>query len=773
MTILHHGKSSPRIEDDRLIRGLGRYTGDLKFEGMLHAAMVRSPHAHARVTRVDCSAARRYPGVAAVLTAADAAADGLQDLISIAEVQRPSGAAAPVTPKPVLAGDRIRFLGEPVAIVIAETQELATDAAEAVTVEYEEMAAVASARDAVAAGAPAVWDEAPDNIGFYWNKGDKAACEAAFERSHHVVRLSKVMSRVSASPLEPRVSIGVVENGRPTVYTSNQAPFTARAPLARVFSLAAQDVRIVSCDVGGSFGLKYGAQREDALVLWAARRLGRPVRWMSSRSEAFLSDEQARDAQIQTTLGLDQDGKFTALHVLYHINVGAYLTFRSLSHLWNFGGIAGVYRTPLIAGEAFGVLTHTHPTVPYRGAGRPDATYAIERTIDVAALELGIDPFELRWRNLIPSSEMPYRTPFLFTYDCGDFARSMKMAAEQSDYDGFGVRREQSRRQGRLRGIGIANPIEIAAGPLHRISTDYARIEFDPDGTVILKTGAMSTGTGLETSISEIVAQKLGVPIETVRYIQGDTDRIVNGKGSGSSSGLSIGGGAAAYSADLLIDQARQIAANRFEVDIESVTFNDGILLARNTNRSMTLSEAARIKAGTSDEPLSGEYAFTPRIPTFPNGCHICEVEIDPETGAVEVFRYVAVEDVGTVLNPMIVEGQIHGGVVQGIGQALREFIAYQPGSAQLITGSFMDYALPRAMDVPGIDCGSNEVPTAANPLGVKGAAEAGVVGAIPAVMNAVCNALSAAGIAHIDMPATPARIWEAIQSARDPARSG
>ena len=766
---LTFGRPLPRREDDRFIRGEGTYTDDLHFPGMLHAVMVRSPHAHAQIRSIDVRAAKERPGVAAILTAAEVAADGLRDLISPADVRRPGDGEPPKTPKSLLVEKTVRFAGEPIAMVVANTLALAQDAAEAVVVDYEERPAVATAADAMAPGAPAVWDQAPDNIAFYWSKGENAECEEAFGRSHHVVQVSSAVSRVVAAPLEPRISIGVVDGqGRSTIYTSNQAPYTARAPIAHVFGLEPKDIRIVAKDVGGSFGLKYGAQREDALVLWAARRLGCPVRWICGRTEAFIADEHARDARIETTLGLDAEGNFTALRVVYHINIGAYLAFRSLSHLWNFGGIAGVYRTPLIAGEAYGILTHTQPTTPYRGAGRPDATYAIERAIDIAARDLGIDPYELRLRNLIPSSAMPYKTPFLFTYDCGDFALNMQLAARLADYQGFPQRRETARGRGRLRGLGIANPIEIAAGPLHRISTDYARVQVNSDGGAVLYVGAMSTGTGLETTLSEIVSRRLGMPIEAVRYVQGDTDQLLNGKGSGSSSGLAIGGGAVAYSIDKLITRGLEIAARHFDAAAADVEFADGVFRIPNTNHAITLKDVARF-AETDDPstPLLGEYAFTPNHPTYPNGCHICEVEIDPETGAVDVVNYVAVEDVGRVLNAMLVEGQIHGGVVQGIGQALKELIAHDPTSAQLVTGSFMDYGMPRASDYPHIICGSNEVPTASNPLGAKGAAEAGTVGAIAATMNAVCDALAPCGVRHFDMPANPARVWHAIQASQ------
>jgi carbon-monoxide dehydrogenase large subunit len=709
--------------------------------------------------------------VVAVLTGNDAAADGFDSFTFPIRVKGRDGQDAARTPRPFLVTDTVRFAGEPVAIVIAETLDVARDAAENVMVDYEELPSVATVPDALAPSAPAVWEDTPDNVAFYWTDGDATALDAALASSHHVTRLDSLVSRVAAMPIEPRAAVGSVDSdGVHTLYMSHQSPYAMLGPLAKCLNLAPSQLRIVVKDVGGSFGMKSGLLREEALVLWAARRVGRPVRWVSSRSEAFLSDEHGRDVMVNATLGLDEQGNFTALKVQYRINIGAYLTSRSTSHIMNFGGIAGVYRTPVIVGEAYGILTNTQPTAPYRGAGRPDATYAIERVIDVAARELGIDPFDLRRRNLIPAEAMPFQTGFLFKYDCGDFAQNMAKAAEAADYSGFPARREEARRRGKLRGIGIANPIEVAAGPFRAISTDYARIEAEADGSVTIYSGTMSTGQGIETTFTSIVAQRLGIPVENVRYKQGDTSTLGNGKGSGGSAALAIGGPVMTKGVDLLVESGRAIAAGHFAVPVTNVEFSEGVFRQVGTNQSLSLGELARIaRSDTTDgaSTLYAETSFTPPEPTFPNGCHICEVEVDPDTGLVETLTYVSVEDVGRVLNPLLVEGQIHGGVAQGIGQAIKETIVHEPSSAQLVTGSFMDYGMPLASDVPPIRCESVEVPTAMNPLGVKGVGEAGAVGALAATMNAVCDALAPLGVRHLDMPASPTRVWEAIQRAR------
>jgi carbon-monoxide dehydrogenase large subunit len=765
MNTPHQETSGARREDDRLLTGRGQYADDIRQAGALRVAFVRSPYPSAMVRTIDASAALALPGVAAVLTGADMAAEGFVDCPAPFKLPQGDGSFAVETPRPFLVRDRVRFVGEPVAMVIADSVQVAMDAAELVSVDYDELPVVLEPLAARADDAPQLWDDRPGNIAFHWRAGDMAKVDAALAASHHVTRLTSQISRVSAMPMEPRSALAYQgEDGRPVLRVSHQSPHQMRGELAKLFGLAPDALRVLVGDVGGSFGMKFGAQREEVLVFWAALRLARPVHWTAQRSESFLCDEQARDLRVTSELGLDADGRFTALRVRYDINVGAYMCFRSTPPVGNFGGISGVYTTPAVAGEVVGIFTHTQATAAYRGAGRPDATYAIERVIDVAAAELGIDAADLRRRNLIPARAMPYRTSFLLEYDCGDFERNLDTALELARYDGFAQRREEARQRGMLRGIGIAMPIEMAAAA----GTDWATLRAHPDGSVTLTPGSMSVGQGHETSFSRMVAQRLGLPLDKVRYAQGDTDLLANGRGNGGSSALVQGGSAIAQGVDDLIDKARQAAAEQLEAAPQDIEFANGILRVAGTDHQISLGElAAAVEANPREGrvALAGTGQFTAARPTFPNGCHVCEVEIDPATGLVTPVGYVAVEDVGVVMNPALVEGQIVGGVVQGMGQALLEAIRHDE-TGQVVTGSFMDYAMPRADDIPDIICVNQGVPTALNPLGVKGVGESGTVGAMAATMNAVCHALQPAGIRHLDMPATPLRVWEVLQRA-------
>ena len=765
MNDTRHNTTTTRREDDRLTTGRGKYTDDLLHEHALHIVFVRSLYPSADIRSIDAAAALANPGVVAVLTGADMASEGFDDCPAPFQLAQGDGTSAVETPRPLLVRERVRFAGEPVAMVIAETQDAARDAADLLLVDYDERPAVADVSAAVLPDAPQVWDERPGNIAYHWREGDDAKVEAALASSHHVARLTSHISRVSAMPLEPRTALAFIgDDGRPVIHVSHQYPHQFRAELARLFKLDAKNLRVVAGDVGGSFGMKWGVQREEVLVFWAALRLKRPVRWTASRSESFLADEHARDVFVTSELGLDSNSRFTALRVRYDINVGAYMSQRSTTPINNVGGISGVYTTPAIAAVAVGVFTNTQTTAAYRGAGRPDATYAIERIIDVAAAEMGVDAVDLRRRNLIPTTAMPYRTSFRFEYDCGNFERNLDKALELAAYSGFLERRDEARQRGRLRGIGIAMPIEMAGG----VGTDHAIVHAHPDGTVTLTTGTMSVGQGHETVLSALVAQRLAVPVSSIRYAQGDTDRIENGRGNGGSSGVIQGGSALAKAIDDLIAKGRELASEKLEAAVSDIEFSDGVFRIAGTDRSIRMSDLAREveSASASKTLLQGTGSFAPGRPTFPNGCHICEVEIDPETGELRVVRYVSVEDVGRVLNAVLVDGQIHGGVVQGIGQALLEQICYDE-SGQLTTGSFMDYTMPRADDVPAIVSAHLETLTALNPLGVKGVGEAGTVGALSATMNAVNNALLPAGIRHLDMPATPMRIWKALHDAR------
>ena len=770
------GQSVRRVEDVRLLQGLGRYSDDVNLPRQAYAVVVRSPHAHARLRGIDTTAARGAPGVLAVLTGEDLAADGIGDLPSDRTRKRPDGSPAVATPRPALLRDRVRHVGDPVVLVVAESHEQALDAAERVTVDYEPLPAVAGTVAPTRAGAPAVWDGAPDNIAFVWEAGNRDAVARGFERATHVTKLDFVVTRVAVAPIEPRAAVGEFDRraGRYALHTGIQGPHGLRTLLAdQVFRVPQSHLRVVTGEVGGSFGMRSGAYPEHVLVLWAARRLGRPVKWTSDRREGFLTDEHGRDNVSTAELALDAAGKFLALRVSIGLNVGAYLTPRSAGPgTNNVGGIAGVYTTPAIHVKTTGIFSHTTPTGPYRGAGRPEATYAIERVIDVAAAELGLDPLELRRRNLIPPSAMPFKTGLVFTYDCGDFEKSMELALELADHKGFEQRRAEAGAKGRLRGFGIANPIEVAGGPYTALNPDTAELRVNPDGSISLFAGSTSMGQGNETAFVQIVSERLGVPPSRIQVFWGDTDSLDAGRGNGGSGALSVGGSAVVRATEKIIDRARRIAAHLLEAAPEDIVPRDGAFNVAGTDRGVTLAQIAKtayvprqLPAGM--EPgFSATASFAPPAVTFPNGCHACEVEIDRDTGDVTIARYSVVDDVGRMVNPMLVKGQIHGGILQGLGQGLFEELTYDGTTGQLLAGSFMDYAMPRADDVPLFAVDSHEVPTQVNPLGAKGVGEAGTVGALPALLNAVNDALAQLGVRHLDMPVTAERVWRAIREA-------
>jgi carbon-monoxide dehydrogenase large subunit len=766
-------RSVRRREDVRLLTGKGNYASDPHQPGMLQAVLVRSHHAHATIGGIDARAARAMPGVVAVFTGAD-----LTDVAPIPGgigFPRPDGSPAPKTDRPLLAADRVRFVGEPVAVVLAETVGAGKDAAEAVMVDYRELPLVTDAIAAMGPGAPAVWDDVPDNIGFLWKRGDAPATDEALRSAAHVARLQFTVSRVTASTMEPRaVWAEVGGDGRIMMHAAHQSPYNLRNGMANGnFNIPPTEIRVLAADVGGSFGMKSGVQAEYALVAWAARKVRRPVRWVSDRTEGFLTDEQAREMRITVELGLDAAARFTALRLRWDVNLGAYVTGRSGWPVGNIGGTAGVYHIPTMYAESCGILTNTVPTAAYRGAGRPEATYTIERIIDIAACELGITPYELRRRNLIPPDAMPYKTALTFTYDCGEFEGNMQKAAELAELDGFAARRADAEARGRMRGIGLCNCIEVAGGPFLRPAKDQATLRLTEDGTLTLRSGSMSVGQGLETAFCQLVADRFGVPLDHVRYEAGDTDLLSGGKGNGGSGALCIGGSAVTVAVDNVIEKARRIAAELLEAAEVDVTFDAGRFTIAGTDRSVDLAAVARAAhdpahiAPGEEGGLVESGEFTPTAVTFPNGTHICEVEIDPDTGVTEVVRYSAVEELGHVLNPMLVAGQTHGGVAQGVGQAMAEQIVHDPQSGQMLTASFMDYQMPRADDLPDIRMTTREVPTKVNPLGAKGVGEAGTVGAMAAAMNAVNDALAPLGIRHFDMPATPNRVWSAIAAAR------
>ncbi|HSF94721.1 MAG TPA: xanthine dehydrogenase family protein molybdopterin-binding subunit [Thermohalobaculum sp.] len=757
---MQFGKFQGRIEDARFVTGQGCYVDDMVLEGMAHAVLVRA-QMPGRVAGIDAGAAREAPGVLGVWTAADLAAmGGPTHMPSGVTLPRTDGEPAFQTLRPLLAGDRARYTGEGLAFIVAETREAAREAAELVEVDLDEIEAVVTSRAARAPGAPAVWDEVPDNVAFVWAKGDMDAARAAMAAAPRKVTLESHVPRVAVTSMEPRGCIAEVADGRLVLHSSTQHPYAMKNGLAGIFGVEPAEVRVIARDVGGSFGMKIGAYPEDALCLIAARALGRPVKWISDRSEAFLTDNHGRDTTIEASLGFDDAGNLLALIAHFDMNVGAYASARSMAAgLGNLPGISGVYRIGPTAATAYGVMTNVSTLGPYRGAGRPEATYTIERLIDMAAAELGLDPFELRLRNLVPPEAMPYKTGLVFEYDCGEFIENMRQADKASDRGGFAARKRDSEARGRLRGIGYSNPIEVAGGPAAKPGPDQARVGVAADGTVTVHAGVMSVGQGLHTVFTDMIAARLGTTRDKVVYVQGDTDDLPGGRGSGGSSSAPVGSGSLTMAVDGVIEKGSALAAEMLEAAVADIQFADGAFRIAGTDRAVALTEVAAESEKRGD-PLAFQSFFQPPKVTFPNGCHVCEVEVDPETGMVEICRYTVVEDVGHVLSPTLLAGQMHGGLAQGAGQSLLERLVYDE-TGQPLTGSFMDYAMPRAGLLPELTLETREVPTAVNPLGAKGVGEAGTVGSLVCVVNAVCDAL---GVRHFEMPATPDRVWSALR---------
>jgi aerobic carbon-monoxide dehydrogenase large subunit len=760
------GQSVSRFEDPRLLKGGGRYVGDMVLPGTAFGCVLRSPHAHARIRSIDTGRAKAAPGVLAVLTGADWRASGWGDLPVPGGLKRRDGSAFR-PPYPALTADRVRWVGDYVAFVVAETHLQALDAAELIAVDYEPLPAVVSTAGASAAGAPRVWDGCPDNIGFVQLFGDKAATEAAFAKADRVVKHRFVINRVTAATMEPRGCLGDYHaaEDRYTIYTTLQRAHPFRAELAPVLKVPESRIRVVAGDIGGSFGMKSAVYNEVALVLLASKLLGRPVKWISTRSESFLCDAQARDNVTEAELALADDGTFLGMRATVVAAIGAYLQTAMPAFTGNIGTLAGVYRIPAMHADVTAVFTHTNPMRPYRGNGRPEAAYVIERLVDLAADELGIDPAEIRRKNYVPPEMMPFKTALTFTYDSGQFEKSMDMALELADFAGFERRRAEARKRGKLRGIGLSNTIERAAAG----GFEGAEIRFDKSGAATLLSGSVTQGQGHETIYKQIMCDRLGLDPDEVHYIQGDTDQVFVGEGTGGSRSATIGGAAVAIAAERITTKAKAIAAHLLQVDGADVNFTDGVFSSPKTNRTLTIKEVAKEAMEPTKLPkdmdvgLIATATYAAPVQNFPNGCHICELEIDEDTGEVEIVRYSVVDDVGTVLNPLLLKGQIVGGVAQGVGQILMEDIRFD-GDGQILTGSFMDYAMPRATDISAVEVKSNPVPTRTNPLGVKGAGEAGCVGAMPAVANALVDALSHLGIRHVEMPATPERLWRAIQ---------
>jgi carbon-monoxide dehydrogenase large subunit len=690
--------------------------------------------------------------------------------------KRPDGSPMFAPPHRGLTADRVRYVGDPVAMVIADTLAQAEDAAERLRVDYEPLPSVTSTADAI--GGPAVWDECADNVSNLFESGDKAATDAAFAKAHRVVRRRYVITRVHAQYMEPRGALGVWDPGeeRYTLYADVQYPHRVRNALANnILKVPEHSIRVIAGDVGGGFGTKGWQYPEHRLVLWAARKLRRPVKWACERREAIPADEHARDNVTEAELALDAEGRFLGLRAKTLANVGAYVSSdrNLLATFSNVVTLVGVYAFPAAHVEVLSVLTNTNSTAPYRGAGRPEATYVLERLIDDAGRELGLDPVALRRKNLIPASAMPYRTPLGVSYDCGDFPKNMEDALKVADVAGFPARREASRARGVLRGIGIVNAIERAAGP----APEFAEVRFSPSGTATILMGSKSQGQNHETTFKQILHERLGIDPKDVRYIDGDTDRVAFGMGTMGSRSTVIGGTALWMAADKVIAKGKKIAAKMLEAAEADIAFSDGRFAVAGTDRGLTLREVARAAFLPPQLPPGVEPGlyetgtFSPKQDTWPNGCHVCELEVDPDTGVVTLDRYVVIDDVGTVINPVTLKGQIHGGVAQGVGQALLEQVVYEPESGQLLTASFMEYAMPRADTLCDMHIESNPVPTKLNPLGAKGAGEAGTVGALPVVINAVMSALAPLGVRDLDMPASSERVWRAIQDAAAAAR--
>jgi aerobic carbon-monoxide dehydrogenase large subunit len=758
------GKPLRRIEDARLLSGQGRFTDDVSLPGQAHAAFVRSPHAHARIAKLDLSAARAAPGVVAVYTGADIVAAGLAPVPFTQMHKRPDGADMKVPPRHALTSDIARFVGDAIAMVVAETRDQARDAAELVDVEWEALAANADLPAAARADAPVHWAPAfvPEygNIAALYRMGDRAACDAAFAAAAHVVKLRVVNQRVIANPLEPRALAAQYAGDRFTLYCPTQNTHNVRGQLAKVFGVPEDRLRIVCTDVGGGFGARGYAYPEHAALLFASRALGRPVKWRADRSENFLSEVHGRDSVVETELALDAQHRFTALRLQSLANVGAYVSSFGACVPAMSGARAptGVYAIPLLDHEVRILFTNTVPVDAYRGAGRPEMGYLLERLVSTAARELGVDPVELRLKNLVRADQMPYRNPAGAVYDCGDFEKILRGAMQAADWDGYAARKAEAGKRGRLYGRGIGCYVEITGSAR---MNEAVTLSVDAEGIVTLLSGTQQIGQGIQTAYAQILAELLGVSPEAVRVIQGDTDVVKAGGGAGGSRTLQVGGSATLAGARVLIESGRQLAARELEAAATDIEFTAGRYRISGTDRSIGLAELAGRQPGRR---ILVEHTETAQGQTWPNGCQIAEAVVDPETGIVEIVRLAAVDDIGRVMNPLMAEGQVHGGIAQGLGQALMEQSVYDE-TGQLITGSFMDYAMPRAELMPALETGFDQsVPSALNLLGAKGVGEAGCHGAMPAAVNAVLDALGARGVKTLDMPFTPEKIWRALR---------
>jgi len=779
------GKPVRRREDYRFLTGQGTYTDDINRPGQLYAYILRSPHANARLGRIDTSAAASAPGVVAVFTGPDMAKDNIGGLPCGWLITSKDGSPMKEPPHPVLTVDRVRHVGDPVAVVIAESYPQAHDAAEKIAVDYTVEPAVVDPIEALKPGAPQLWPEAPGNVCYDWHLSDAAAVETAIAKAAKVVKLDLVNNRLVANAMEPRAAIGEYDRatGEHTLYTTSQNPHVIRLLMgANVLHIPETKLRVVAPDVGGGFGSKIFHYAEEAIVTWAAGKVRKPVKWTADRSESFMSDAQGRDHVTHVELVLDKDAKFTALKVSTVANMGAYLsTFATSVPTYLYGTLlAGTYTTPAIYVETKAVFTNTVPVDAYRGAGRPEATFVVERIVDLAADELGMDPAELRRRNFIPANAFPYQTPVALQYDSGDYQTTLEMALRAAGYAEFEQRRQEAARRGKLRGIGLATYIEACgiapsavAGALGARAGLYesGAIRVNPTGGVTVLTGSHSHGQGHETTFAQLVSAYLGVPIESVEIVHGDTNKLPFGMGTYGSRSLAVGGSAIVKAMDKIIAKGRKIAAHLLEASEADVEFKNGQFTVAGTDRSKAFGEIAltayvphNFPHEELDPGLDETAFYDPKNFTFPSGAHIAEVEVDPDTGTIEIVKFTASDDFGRIINPMIVAGQVHGGLAQGIGQAVLEGCVYDKETGQLLTGSYNDYAMPRADDLPSFELSTHATLCTHNPLGVKGCGEAGAIGAPAAIANAVVDALKPLGVKHVEMPLTPQRLWRVIQ---------
>ncbi|KFC75894.1 putative carbon-monoxide dehydrogenase large subunit [Bosea sp. LC85] len=766
------GQPVPRNEDPVLVRGEGRYTDDVSLEGQLYAAFVRSPHAHGVLRGIDVSHAEAMKGVVAIYRGDDLAGQGYGLLKCVVEMPNRDGSPIRKPARTALASDKVRFVGDPVAMVVARTAVQARDAAEAVLLDIEILPAVTAGEDAVKPGAPQLYDDVPGNVVLDYHFGDAGKVAAAFASAAHVTKLRIVNSRIVVNPIEPRAAIGTFDRKtkRYTLHAPSQGAFGMRNNLAAAMGVPAERMRLITGHVGGSFGMKSSVFPEYVVLLHAARLLKKPVKWTDQRSESFVSDYHGRDMVFEAELALDARGRFLATRFSGIGNMGGYLSpVGPMMATTNIGkNSIGMYRTPLVEVQTRCVVTNTAPIGAYRGAGRPEGNYFMERLIDAAATEMGIDKTVLRRRNLVAPQQLPWATPVGTLYDSGDFPALFAEALKAADWGGYRARQRQSRKAGKLRGRGIGCYLEVTAPP----SNEMAGLHFEADGSVTIVTGTLDYGQGHWTPFAQVLTSKLGVPFDKIRLVQGDSDRLIAGGGTGGSKSIMASGSAIMEAGDRVIEKGKLLAAHFLEAGVADLEFGRGRFTIAGTDRSIGIMELAeRVRTAPHlpkelPKSLDVDHVFKAAPSAYPNGCHVAEVEIDPETGEVAVVSYVMVNDFGTIVNPLIVAGQLHGGVAQGIGQALYEMTAYDE-AGQLMTGSYMDYAMPRAADLPFFSFASQGSPTATNPVGAKGCGEAGCAGSLPSVMNAIVDALSPYGVRHVDMPATPQAIWRIIDQGK------